>query len=83
MNDEIPVEEAKESTGLGTVVSAAVIAGALIAFVVQNRADTEVNWLFLNGTWPLWLVIVVSAVGGAVLSEILGWLIRRRRGKNG
>jgi uncharacterized integral membrane protein len=82
MNDEAPVEEARESTGLGTVISAAVVAVALIAFVVQNRTDTEVTWLFLDGMWPLWLVIVVSAVGGAVLSEILGWLIRRRRRKN-
>ena len=83
MNDEAPVEEAKESTGLGTVVSAAVLAVAMIAFVVQNRVETDVTWLFLDGKWPVWLVIVVSAVAGAVLSEILGWLIRRRRRKNG
>lgn len=83
MNDEAPVEEAKESTGLGTVISAAVLAVAMIAFVVQNRVETDVTWLFLDGKWPVWLVIVVSAVAGAVLSEILGWLIRRRRRKNG
>ncbi|MEZ5243782.1 MAG: LapA family protein [Acidimicrobiales bacterium] len=80
MSDEQPVgEEVKESTGLATVIGAAVIAVALIAFIGQNRADTEVSWLFLDGTWPLWLVIVIAAVLGAVLSEVLGWLIRRRR----
>jgi|GEM_PF-1291911 uncharacterized integral membrane protein len=83
MNDEARVEDAKESTGLGTVISAAVLAVAMIAFVVQNRVETDVTWLFLDGKWPVWLVIVVSAVAGAVLSEILGWLIRRRRRKNG
>jgi uncharacterized integral membrane protein len=79
MSEEPLVEEAKESTGLATVVGAAVVAIALIAFIGQNRDDTEVNWLFLDGTWPLWLVIVVAAVLGAMLSEVLGWLLRRRR----
>jgi uncharacterized integral membrane protein len=79
MSEEPLVEEQKESTGLPTVVGAAVVAIALISFIGQNRDDTEVSWLFLDGTWPLWLVIVVAAVLGAVLSEVLGWLIRRRR----
>lgn len=83
MSEEPLVEEPSESTGLTTVIGAAVVAVALIAFIGQNRDDTEVNWLFLDGTWPLWLVIVVAAVLGAVLSEVLGWLIRRRRRRSG
>ena len=79
MADDQIVEEAKDSTGIGTVVVAAVIAVALIAFIGQNRADAEVNWLFLDGTWPLWIVIVVSAVAGAALIEVLSWVLRRRR----
>lgn len=79
MNEEGVGEETKESTGLATVVSAAVIVIALIAFIVQNRSDTEVSWLFIDGTWPLWVVIVIAAVAGAVLSEVVGWLLRRRR----
>jgi uncharacterized integral membrane protein len=79
MSDQPIVEDQKESTGLATVISAAVLAVALLAFIGQNRDDTEVSWLFLDGTWPLWLVIVIAAVLGAVLSEVLGWLLRRRR----
>jgi len=79
MSEEPLVEDQKESTGLPTVIGAALVAIALIAFIGQNRDDTEVSWLFLDGTWPLWLVIVVAAVLGAVLSEVLGWLVRRRR----
>ena len=56
---------------------------ALIAFIVQNRSDTEVTWLFIDGTWPLWVVIVIAAVAGAVLSEVVGWLLRRRRRQRG
>jgi uncharacterized integral membrane protein len=77
--EEQIVEEGKEHTGIATVVSAAVIAVGLIAFVVQNGTEAEVTWLFLDGRWPLWVVIVISAVAGAALSEVLGWLIRRRR----
>jgi uncharacterized integral membrane protein len=83
MSEEPEVEQEEASTGLVTVIGAAAIAIALIAFIGQNRADTEVSWLFLDGTWPLWLVIVIAAVLGAVLSEVLGWLIRRRRRKDG
>lgn len=78
-DDELAGEEQKDSTGLTTVIGAAIVAVALVAFIGQNRNDTEVSWLFLDGTWPLWLVIVIAAVLGAVLSEVLGWLIRRRR----
>lgn len=79
MSEENVTDEPKESTGIATVVSAALVATALIAFIVQNRSDTEVSWLFIDGTWPLWVVIVVAAVAGAVLSEVVGWLLRRRR----
>lgn len=65
--------------GIATLVGAAVIAVVLAAFVVQNGSRTEVQWLFVEQSSPLWLVIVVSAVAGAALSEVLGWLIRRRR----
>ncbi len=79
MSDDPVVDESNGSTGLVTVIGAAAIAVALIAFIGQNRSDVQVNWLFLDGTWPLWLLIVIAAVLGAVLSEVLGWLIRRRR----
>ncbi|MDW3217881.1 MAG: LapA family protein [Acidimicrobiales bacterium] len=83
MSEETVSEESSESTGLATVVSAAVVAIALIAFIVQNRSDTEVSWLFIDGTWPLWVVIVIAAVAGAVLSEVVGWMLRRRRRNKG
>ena len=79
MAEEPIIEEAKEKTGLATVIPAALIAIGLIAFIVQNGDKTEFTWLFLDGEWPLWMVIVVSAVAGAALSEVLGWLVRRRR----
>lgn len=78
MADETTTESAPQSTGVARVAGAALIATGLVAFIVQNRTDTEVTWLFLDGNWPLWIIIVISAVAGAALSEIIGWLLRRR-----
>ena len=61
------------------VVVAVLVAVALIFFVVQNGAEVEFAWLFFDMTGPLWVVIVVAAVAGAVFSEGLGWVRRRAR----
>ncbi|MDE0065357.1 MAG: LapA family protein [Acidimicrobiaceae bacterium] len=66
-------------TGIGKFIGAALVALALIAFVVQNTDSTPVQWFFIDRSAPLWLIIVISAVAGAILSEILGWMIRRRK----
>ncbi len=73
------INKQRTRTGLGKFVAAALVAVALIAFVLQNTDSTPVRWLFIDRSAPLWLIIVVSAVAGAVLSEILGWIVRRRR----
>lgn len=79
MADEELVEKGRERLGIGTVAGATALAVALVAFVVQNTEDTRMQWLFVDRTAPLWVVIVIAAVAGAVLSEVLGWVIRRRR----
>ena len=69
----------RANPNLGKFIGAALVAVALVAFVVQNTDSTPVQWFFIDRSAPLWLIIVISAVAGAVLSEILGWIIRRRR----
>ena len=61
------------------VVIALVIAAALIVFVVQNDSKVPVTWLFIELNGPLWAVIVAAAVAGALLSQVLGWVVRRTR----
>ena len=78
MSDELNNQRTAK-TAIGKLIGAALVAFALIAFVVQNTDSTPVQWLFIDRSAPLWLIIVISAVAGAVLSEILGWIIRRRR----
>ena len=88
MQEDVTSSDSQPEAGLDTgrkmsvrpgMVVAVLLVVALIAFVVQNGSDVPVKWLFIEVNGPLWAVIVVSAVAGAVLAQILGWLISRRR----
>lgn len=46
-----------------------------LIFVVQNREDAHVNFLFIDVTSPLWLALIISLAVGLVI----GLLLRRRR----
>ena len=53
--------------------------GLLIIFMVQNRADVTLHFLFWSFTWPLWLFTLVVAVLGSLIWIGLGILRRHRR----
>lgn len=81
MSDEILGGEApaKKRGARERLLAVAVVAAGLGAFIVQNTDSTPVTWLIFTGTAPVWVVIVLAAVAGAVLSELGGYLIRRRK----
>ena len=54
----------------------------LLAFVLQNSNKVEVKVLFWTFTWPLWLVIIIAAVLGALVWFGAGVLRRHRRRAN-
>jgi uncharacterized integral membrane protein len=53
--------------------------GVLLIFMIQNTEDATVDFLFWNFTWPLWLLILVAALIGALVWFGLGVLRRHRR----
>ena len=55
--------------------------GALAIFMLQNTQDANVEFLFWDFTWPLWLLVLVSAALGAFVWIGLGVLRRHRRRK--
>jgi uncharacterized integral membrane protein len=55
--------------------------GLLVVFVVQNRDDVTLNFLFWSFTVPMWLFTVAVAVLGSIVWIGLGILRRHRRRK--
>jgi uncharacterized integral membrane protein len=62
----------------GAIASGAGIA-ALLTFMVQNTDDVRVSFLFWHFTLSVWLLVLVSALLGAVVWFGLGVLRRHRR----
>lgn len=61
------------------LIGAIVIAIVLLVFIFQNTDDTEITWLFFDANTALWLVILVSAVAGYLIGQLVEMSIRRRR----
>ncbi|MFN8187208.1 MAG: hypothetical protein U0R69_09015 [Gaiellales bacterium] len=59
---------------IGLIVLAVV---AVIWFIAANTKQVSVQWFVVETTSPLFLVIVLSAVLGAVIDRLLVW----RRGR--
>jgi uncharacterized integral membrane protein len=55
---------------------------ALLMFIFQNTDDVPVTFLFWTFSWPIWLLIIVSAALGAAIWLGLGIMRRRRRRKD-
>lgn len=63
----------------GRYIAVAVLVAGLAAFIAQNTDSTDVTFLFLEFTAPLWVVLLVTAAVALLLGELVGALIRRRR----
>jgi uncharacterized integral membrane protein len=66
--------------GAGAIASLGGL-GVLLIFVLQNRQDVSIDFLFWSFTWPLWLYTIVTAVFGAIVWLGLGVMRRHRRRK--
>lgn len=77
MADDERVAERQKGEIAGLIVGA-LIAAALVAFVLQNTNEARIEWLAWDLTAPLWLVMVVTGAGAVVLSRIVAFMMRRR-----
>ncbi len=68
----------KSRVGVGAIV-ALFGAGLLLVFVLQNTKSVDVDFLSWTFAWPLWFLIAVSAVLGAMASYGVGVVRRHRR----
>jgi uncharacterized integral membrane protein len=74
--------EGRQTRRLGGGAIASLIGlGLLLTFMVQNREDVTLNFLFWSFTWPIWLLILVTALAGALVWIGFGVIRRHRRRK--
>lgn len=72
----------EEKTGLrlgGGAIASIVGVVALVVFMLQNRNEVQIDFLMFAVSWPLWLVILVSALLGALIWFGLGVMRRHNR----
>lgn len=83
-HEQVDGESGAESGGSGPpwklLVLLLVIAG-LAVFFFQNGSDVQIDFLWLDFTWPLWAVIGVSVLTGIVLDRLGTWQWRRARNR--
>ena len=80
--ENVPSTAASESGKLGGGAIATLGGlGALAIFMLQNTQDATVEFLVWEFTWPVWLLVLVSAALGAFVWLGLGVLRRHRRRK--
>ncbi len=60
-----------------------VIVAAIAVFFFQNLGDAPIEFLWLEGAFPLWAVILVSFVAGAAVGRLASWQWRRRGRSSG
>lgn len=73
-----PVESGTSGPPLKLILLGLVVIG-LAVFFFQNGDDAPVQFLWLDGNWPVWTVIGISVVVGIVLDRLFTWQWRRAR----
>ena len=84
---ERAVPSTRWSAAWAGICVAALAMVALIVFMLQNTRSVEVNFLWMHGTLPLALALLIAAVGATILTMAFGAgritqlrrLARRRR----
>jgi uncharacterized integral membrane protein len=64
---------------IARIVVALVLLVLLAIFVAQNGQRVRVDVFFWHGRPPLWLALLVTAVIGGIIGQIIGHSMRRRR----
>ena len=76
-----PQQPREKSPFSGGAIAALGGAAVLLVFMLQNRQDTPVHFLFWKVDLPVWFIIFASALLGAIVWLGFGVVRRHRRRK--
>ncbi len=81
MNDHSEVDESGAGNGPSLFLIGIIAVAAIAAiFVVQNREEATITFLFFDGEFRIWTAILFAILLGVVLDRlILMWWRRARR----
>lgn len=77
--DEFEIDDSGTEGPPWKLLALLIVVVLLAIFFFQNGADAPVQFLWLDGSWPVWLVIGISVVIGIVLDRLGTWQWRRAR----
>lgn len=87
MND-LPSKKTLESTGdnygfrvNGRLLLGGVLAVVLVVFILSNRQDVAVDFIFVEVTLPLWVTLTVTALVGFAIGTLAVFVRRHQRRK--
>jgi len=61
------------------LIALLVVVLVLAIFVFQNGQKASIDFLWLDGRWPVWTVIGLSVIAGIVIDRLFTWQWRRAR----
>lgn len=74
----VPMRSSRRSLS-PEIFGAGVLALVLLIFIVQNSNDVNVHWLVFSKRAEVWVVIIVSAVLGYLIGQLIEFSLKRRR----
>ena len=77
-----PLRRSRTGGAWVAVVAAAALLVLLVVFVAQNTDDVHISFLWIDGTAPLAVALLIAAAIGIALTAVVGtlriWQLRRR-----
>ena len=78
MSEQGEVKQQGRRLGGGAIATLSGLA-VLLIFIIQNRQDVKIDFLFWGFTWPLWFYTIIVALFGALVWFGVGVIRRHRR----
>lgn len=68
----------KNSFRTGAILGA-IVTVAVVLLIVQNGESVQLDWIVFHFRTPLWIMLLLTAVAGAVVWEVVKTTFRRTR----